>query len=182
MELAVFLPTICLAVFFALSILLYSVKKVYGPGILSFRRKAQVAADGEERSSPGGELHPSRGHTIQPLLVPGLGETAVCLPGCCAPYIARCTYFLEFAGDVESQGNDVPAPTPHLEAHLSLGFSVASYSWSGLTLTVRDKMTGKLKQLLRSCAGTALVGDLIALMGPSGKSGRPFETLQPPIA
>ena len=85
MELAVFLPTICLAVFFALSILLYSVKKVYGPGVLSFRRKAQVAADGEERSSPGGELHPSRSRIIQQLPVPGLREAAACLPGSCAP-------------------------------------------------------------------------------------------------
>ena len=170
MEVAVFLPTICLAVLFALSILVYSVKKVYGPGVLSFRRKAQIAADGEERSSPGGELHPSRGRPIWPLTVPGLGQAAACLPGSCAPYIARCRPSLGSVGDTESQGNDVPAPTPQLEAHLSLGFSVASYSWSGLTLTVRDKMTGKLKQLLRSCAGTALVGDLIALMGPSGNS------------
>ena len=74
MELAVFLPTICLAVLFSLSILVYSVKKVYGPGVLSFRRKAQVAADGEEKSSHGGELHPSEGRPFRPTPAPGLGE------------------------------------------------------------------------------------------------------------
>ena len=65
--------------------------------------------------------------------------------------------------------------TPALEEHLSLGFSVASYQWSGLELAVRDKMTGKAKQLLRGVAGTAFSGDFVALMGPSGEPRRPHK-------
>jgi hypothetical protein len=60
------------------------------------------------------------------------------------------------------------APTPVLEAHLSISVSVGSYQWSGVGLTVRDKNTGKPKRLLQGCAGTALPGDLVALIGPSG--------------
>lgn len=55
-----------------------------------------------------------------------------------------------------------------LEAHLSISVSVGSYQWSGVGVTVRDKNTGKPKRLLQGCAGTALPGDLVALIGPSG--------------
>ncbi len=74
------------------------------------------------------------------------------------------------AGCPEAQDTDrsLEAPTPALEAHLSIGVSVGSYQWSGVGVTVRDKSTGKPKKLLQGCAGTALPGDLVALIGPSG--------------
>ena len=87
---------------------------------------------------------------------------------------------LPTAEDPEAQSDAVSmaeVTTPALEEHLSLGFSVASYQWSGLELAVRDKMTGKAKQLLRGVAGTAFSGDFVALMGPSGEPCRP-EKLQ----
>ena len=61
MEVAVFLPTLVLAVAFALSILLYSVRKVFGPGVLSFWQKSQVSEDGEADPSQPGEPHPMHG-------------------------------------------------------------------------------------------------------------------------
>ena len=67
----------------------------------------------------------------------------------------------------------IPIPKSAILDQLSVGLTVASYQWSNLTLTVRDKMTGKLKKLLHGCTGTALSGDLVALMGPSGTSKRP---------
>ncbi len=69
----------------------------------------------------------------------------------------------------------VPIPKSAVLDQLSLGLTVASYQWSNLTLTVRDKMTGQLKKLLHGCTGTALSGDLVALMGPSGNLIPPFE-------
>ena len=85
---------------------------------------------------------------------------------------------LPTAEDPEAQSDAVSmaeVTTPALEEHLSLGFSVASYQWSGLELAVRDKMTGKAKQLLRGVAGTAFSGDFVALMGPSGEPRRPHK-------
>ena len=79
---------------------------------------------------------------------------------------------LPYAEDAEAQSDAISTAevtTPALEEHLSLGFSVASYQWSGLELAVRDKLTGKAKQLLRGVAGTAFSGDFVALMGPSGE-------------
>lgn len=93
--------------------------------------------------------------------------------------------FLPAAGDLEAQKDESPpaaATTPQLDAHLSLGFTVASYAWSGLELTVRDKMTGKPKRLLQGCAGTALSGDFVALMGPSGEPSRLFQASGSPMA
>jgi len=67
-----------------------------------------------------------------------------------------------------TDGTPREAPTPVLEAHLSLGVSVTSYQWSNVGVTVRDKGTGKPKKLLQGCAGAVLPGDLVALIGPSG--------------
>lgn len=167
MELAVFLPTLLLAVTFAASVLLYSVQKVFGPGVLSFRNKAQVGSDSGRSLSPGGAGTLPIAHINHLALVTG-------------HYIRRTKTLrvqnkmlslLAGVGDTPRQDERevaVPIPKSAILDQLSLGLTVASYQWSNLTLTVRDKMTGKLKKLLHGCAGTALSGDLVALMGPSG--------------
>ena len=57
MQLAVFLPTLFLAAAFAAAILLYSLQKVFGPGILSFRNKTHVGTSTEDASSQPGWMH-----------------------------------------------------------------------------------------------------------------------------
>ena len=57
MELAVFLPTLLLAIAFAAAILLYSLQKVFGPSILSFRNKTHVGTSADDASSQPGWTH-----------------------------------------------------------------------------------------------------------------------------
>ncbi|BDA40680.1 ABC transporter G family member 22 [Coccomyxa sp. Obi] len=87
-----------------------------------------------------------------------------------ASAVSRSPGRASISGCPEAQDTDRSreAPTPALEAHLSIGVSVGSYQWSGVGVTVRDKSTGKPKRLLQGCAGTVLPGDLVALIGPSG--------------
>ncbi len=57
MQLAVFLPTLFLAVAFAAAVLLYSLLKVFGPGILSFRNKTYAGTSADDASSQPGWTH-----------------------------------------------------------------------------------------------------------------------------
>ncbi len=178
MELTVFLPTLLLAVAFAASVLLYSVQKVFGPGVLSFRNKAQVGSDSGNSpgNSPshGSEAPPSYECLLNPALSPGLDMRRMKT----VRIQNKMLSLLAAAGHTHSQdGGEVAVPMPKsaILDQLSVGLTVASYQWSNLTLTVRDKMTGKLKKLLHGCTGTALSGDLVALMGPSGTSNPPFK-------
>ena len=70
-----FLPTLLLAVAFAGSVLLYSVQKVFGPGVLSFRNKAQVGFD--SGNSPGNSPHKSKALPSRKCLT---GPTLVSVP------------------------------------------------------------------------------------------------------
>ena len=172
MELAVFLPTLLLAVTFAASVLLYSVQKVFGPGVLSFRNKAQVGSDsGRSLSHEGAQTRPNA-HIIHLTPIPGLTIRRIKT----LRVQSKMLSLLAGVGDTPRQDKGevaIPIPKSAVLDQLSLGFTVASYQWSNLTLTVRDKMTGQLKKLLHGCTGTALSGDLVALMGPSGDHTHP---------
>lgn len=44
--------------------------------------------------------------------------------------------------------------------------TIASYSWSNVTVTVRDRQTKSPRQILSSASGFVKAGELLALMGP----------------
>ncbi|KAJ5908791.1 hypothetical protein N7495_001473 [Penicillium taxi] len=46
--------------------------------------------------------------------------------------------------------------------------SVRNFSWSGLTVTVKDRQTKKARDLINGISGDVLQGEVVALMGPSG--------------
>lgn len=173
-----FLPTLLLAIAFAASVLLYSVQKVFGPGVLSFRNKAQVGSDGGNTPSHGGEALLPNHRIIHCTPVSGLTTRQIVTLGVQNKMLS----VLAAVGDTPREDVKevtVPIPKSAVLDQLSLGLTVASYQWSNLTLTVRDKMTGQLKKLLHGCTGTALSGDLVALMGPSGSVIAPFLELKP---
>ncbi|KAF4312866.1 ABC transporter G family member 15 [Botryosphaeria dothidea] len=53
------------------------------------------------------------------------------------------------------------------EAHLA-NRTVSSYSWSNVTVTVKNRQTKSPKQILSNASGLVNAGELLALMGPSG--------------
>lgn len=57
------------------------------------------------------------------------------------------------------------------ESHPTLFFdnkSVNTFSWSNISVTVKDRSTKQPRTLLHSCDGLAKAGEILALMGPSG--------------
>lgn len=76
MELAIFLPTMFLALAFAASVLLYSVQKVFGPGVLSLRNKAQVGVDTGDATTPTGDQQAACSRPKRPLPALGLASLA----------------------------------------------------------------------------------------------------------
>lgn len=51
------------------------------------------------------------------------------------------------------------------EAHLA-NRTVSSYSWSNVTVTVKNRQTKSPKQILSNASGLVNAGELLALMGP----------------
>ncbi|KAL4806617.1 P-loop containing nucleoside triphosphate hydrolase protein [Aspergillus unguis] len=49
-----------------------------------------------------------------------------------------------------------------------MNHSVHRFSWSGLTVTVKDRQTKKARDLINDISGDVQQGELVALMGPSG--------------
>ncbi|KAF7595365.1 hypothetical protein BBP40_006358 [Aspergillus hancockii] len=54
------------------------------------------------------------------------------------------------------------------EQQFLMNNTVQSFTWSNLTVTVKDRRTKEPRNLIEGCSGTAQHGQLIALMGPSG--------------
>lgn len=49
-----------------------------------------------------------------------------------------------------------------------MNHTVHNFSWSGLTVTVKDRQTKKARDLINDISGDIQQGELVALMGPSG--------------
>ncbi|KAH6621251.1 P-loop containing nucleoside triphosphate hydrolase protein [Chaetomium sp. MPI-SDFR-AT-0129] len=60
-----------------------------------------------------------------------------------------------------------PEKRPATETNF-LNASVKTLSWSGLTVTVKDRETGQAKTLVENIAGSVQAGECCAVMGPSG--------------
>ncbi|GES57307.1 ABC transporter [Aspergillus terreus] len=61
--------------------------------------------------------------------------------------------------------------TPDLEGNehqFLMNHSVHSFSWSDLTVTVKDRRTKQPRNLIDGSSGSVQAGELVALMGPSG--------------
>ncbi|RAL13164.1 P-loop containing nucleoside triphosphate hydrolase protein [Aspergillus homomorphus CBS 101889] len=52
--------------------------------------------------------------------------------------------------------------------HFLRNDTVDNFSWSGLTVTVKDRQTKQARDLLNDISGDVQAGELVALMGPSG--------------
>ncbi|KAJ5083916.1 hypothetical protein NUU61_008495 [Penicillium alfredii] len=67
---------------------------------------------------------------------------------------------------------DTAPRTPDLERNDSGDFlknhTVRDFSWTGLTVTVKDRETKKARDLICDISGDVQQGELVALMGPSG--------------
>ncbi|KAJ5160868.1 uncharacterized protein N7482_007872 [Penicillium canariense] len=54
------------------------------------------------------------------------------------------------------------------DSRFLMNHSVKSFSWDGLTVTVKDRETKKARDLINDIGGDVQQGELVALMGPSG--------------
>ncbi|KAF3386971.1 Arginine--tRNA ligase, cytoplasmic [Penicillium rolfsii] len=67
-----------------------------------------------------------------------------------------------------------PTSTPTLDvewdadSRFLMNHSVKNFSWSGLTVTVKDRQTKAARDLINDISGDVQQGELVALMGPSG--------------
>lgn len=65
-----------------------------------------------------------------------------------------------------STDNDIemaPVPTAHLANDI-----VTDFAWRQMQVTVKDRQSGKPKNILSDVAGLVEAGDMLAIMGPSG--------------
>ncbi|KAK2589977.1 hypothetical protein QQS21_012342 [Conoideocrella luteorostrata] len=70
-------------------------------------------------------------------------------------------------GDVVNGKADPEQQSAVGDAHLQ-NSSVQSITWSGVTVTVKDRETKKPKNIVDDAAGVVQAGEICALMGPSG--------------
>ncbi|GLI80382.1 hypothetical protein PoHVEF18_008736 [Penicillium ochrochloron] len=71
-----------------------------------------------------------------------------------------------------SHDNETSTPTLDVEwdadSRFLMNHSVKTFSWSGLTVTVKDRQTKEARDLINDISGDVQQGELVALMGPSG--------------